>query len=267
MEFVGDFIKGILKKGKEYDQLVFEGEYSYDKKLENIEQFNSEDYSDNELKIKRWKGKGKERKFQEYLLKLLLEEITKEEYDDIIYEGDYLEGKKTGHGKIYNEKNGFMLYEGELLNCKRHGKGKLYDKKGILEIEGDFINDKADYKNGFIKEYDKNGKLFSETQYSDEIPLRAKHYNEEGNVILDYKDKEIKEYYDNGNLRKEGDYYAGYNGMTKEYYENGKILFEGEEKDNERWNGKIYGENGEIIDEIKDGKSLKNKDKEKKKKK
>ena len=127
-----------------------------------------------------------------------------------------------------------------------------------MEIEGDFIDDKYDNKNGFIKEY-KNGKLFSETQYLEGVPLRAKHYNEKGNVIMEYAEKWIKQYYDNGNLKIEGDYYAGFNGIMKKYYENGKLLFEGEAKENEWWNGKEYDENGEIIYEIKDGKSLKKK--------
>ena len=52
----------------------------------------------------------------------------------------------------------------------------------------------------------------------------------------------------------------------KEYYEKGKILFEGESKENARWNGKVYDENGEIIDEIKEGKSLKKRWREKRRK-
>ena len=72
-----------------------------------------------------------------------------------------------------------------------------------MKIEGDFINDEEDDKNGFIKEY-KEGILSTETEYLEEIPVRAKHYNEEGVLILDYKAKWIKTYYDNGNLKKKG---------------------------------------------------------------
>ena len=252
LKFEGEYINGLLKKGKEYEgnELIFEGEYFSKKKFENKEQFISRQH---ELYLNRWNGKGKKYDRDGYL----------------IYEGDYLEGEKTGFGKIYNNdvnmrlligKGDILNYEGELLKGKKHGKGKLYDNEGNLEIEGDFIDDKADYKNGFIKEYE-NGKLSTETEYSGGIPFRAKHYNKEGIVILEYKDKWIKEYYDNGNLKAEGEYYAGYIGIIKEYYENGKILFEGEVKDNVWWNGKVYDENGEIIDEIKDGKSLNNKDK------
>ena len=253
LEFEGEIINGELKKGKEYKdgELLFEGEYHFNSKIENSEQFISEylGYSSSEFSNQRWNGKGKDYNFS-------FKDIKDETY---IYEGDYLEGKKTGFGKIYVKKE-VLVYEGELLDGKLHGKGKLFDEEGNLKIEGDFIDDKADYKNGFIKEYE-NGKLSTETKYSGGIPLRAKHYNKEGIIILEYKDKWIKEYYDNGNLKAEGEYYAGYIGIIKEYYENGKILFEGEAKDNVWWNGKVYNENGEIIDEIKDGKSLNNKDK------
>ena len=112
-------------------------------------------------------------------------EINGKEIKDktLTYEGDYLEGKKTGFGKIYNNDE-VLIYEGELFDGKKHGKGKLYDDKGNLKIEGDFIDDKEDYKNGFIKVYE-NGKLFIETKYLEGIPLRAKHYNEEGIVIME----------------------------------------------------------------------------------
>ena len=40
-----------------------------------------------------------------------------------------------------------------IIKWYKKGKGKLFDEKGNLKIEGDFINDKEDDKNGFIKEY------------------------------------------------------------------------------------------------------------------
>ena len=106
-----------------------------------------------------------------------------------------------------------------------------------MKAEGDFLDDKLDEKNGFVKEY-VNEKSFIEIQYSEGASLRAKHYNEKSLVIIEYAEKWIKRYYDNGNIKIEEDYFAGFNGIMKEYYENGKILFEGESKENERWNGK-----------------------------
>ena len=51
----------------------------------------------------------------------------------------------------------------------------------------------------------------------------------------------------------------------KEYYDDGKLLFEGEYKCYKRYNGRIYDKNGKIIDEIKEFKSLKEKEDENKK--
>ena len=35
-----------------------------------------------------------------------------------------------------------MIFEGEYINGKRNGKGKEYDSNGNLEFEGEFINNK-----------------------------------------------------------------------------------------------------------------------------
>ena len=88
---------------KEYEgnENVFEGEYFSEIKIdEEILTIGDIDFMK-----KRWNGKGKEKRFKEYLTKIF-EEIIYEDYDNIVYEGDYLEGKKTGFGKIYNEKTG-----------------------------------------------------------------------------------------------------------------------------------------------------------------
>ena len=44
--------------------------------------------------------------------------------------------------------NGKLEYEGEYLNGKRHGKGKLYNYDGKLEYEGEYLNGE---KNGIGK--------------------------------------------------------------------------------------------------------------------
>ena len=46
--------------------------------------------------------------------------------DTLIFEGEYLNGKRNGKGKEYYY-NGTILFEGEFLNGKRNGKGKEYD--------------------------------------------------------------------------------------------------------------------------------------------
>ena len=47
-------------------------------------------------------------------------------------------GLKNGYGKEYNSKR--LIYEGNYLNDKRYGHGKIYDKDGIIVFEGEFIN-------------------------------------------------------------------------------------------------------------------------------
>ena len=43
-------------------------------------------------------------------------------------------------GKNKGENNSRLKYEGEYLNGKRNGKGKEYDEEGNLIFEGDYLN-------------------------------------------------------------------------------------------------------------------------------
>jgi len=40
------------------------------------------------------------------------------------FEGNYLNGKRSGKGKEYYDDNNILKFEGEYLNGKRNGKGK-----------------------------------------------------------------------------------------------------------------------------------------------
>ena len=71
-------------------------------------------------------------------------------YDKLIYEGDYLNGKRHGKGKEYRD-NGKLRFESEYLNGLRNGKGKEYNSEGKLEYEGEYLNGQ---RNGKGKEYD-----------------------------------------------------------------------------------------------------------------
>ena len=81
--------------------------------------------------------------------------------DKLIFEGEYLNGKRNGKGKEYNE-YGELIFEGEYLNGKKNGKGKEYDKKLKLEYEGEYLNGE---RNGKGKEYYCNGILKFEGEY------------------------------------------------------------------------------------------------------
>ena len=72
------------------------------------------------------------------------------------FEGEYLNGKKNGKGKEYD--NHILIFEGEYLNGKKNGKGKEYNCDNTIIFEGDYFNDKK--WNG--KGYDKNNNTIYE---------------------------------------------------------------------------------------------------------
>ena len=57
--------------------------------------------------------------------------------DGLIFEGEYLNGKRNGYGKEYDGK-GNLLYEGEYLNGEKNGKFKKYDEYGNILYEIDY---------------------------------------------------------------------------------------------------------------------------------
>ena len=100
-----------------------------------------------------------------------------DEYGRLIYEGEYLNGKRHGKGKEYKldyryvyvreaEADGiediyYLYYEGEYLNGQICGKGKEYNSNRHLIYEGEFLNGK---RHGKGKEY-QYGKLIFEGEY------------------------------------------------------------------------------------------------------
>ena len=78
--------------------------------------------------------------------------------DHLIYEGEYLNGKRNGKGKEFGNFHE-ILFEGEYLNGKRSGKGKeyyRYPNDRFVQFEGEYSNGE---KNGKGKEFIKEGKL------------------------------------------------------------------------------------------------------------
>ena len=113
----------------------------YSKYYQNILEIDLENFKNvsQKYKVDGINGKGKE-----YLIK----------NNRLIFEGEYLNGKRNGKGKEYND-NWLIKYEGEYLNGKRNGKGKEYYHDGILKFEGEYLNGKK--WNGKI--YDNKSKL------------------------------------------------------------------------------------------------------------
>ena len=169
--------------------------------------------------------------------------------DLLLFEGEYLNGKRNGKGKEY-DKDGKLIFEGEYLNGKRNGKGKEYNDDGILIFEGKYLNGKRwdgigyDKNNnivselkegkGAIKEYDKYGKLIFEGEY-----LNGERHGKG------------KEYYYDGTLKFDGEYLNG-----KRHYRDGEFIFEGEYLYGNKWNGKYYYLLNNNVIEIKNGKGL-----------
>ena len=59
----------------------------------------------------------------------------------LIFEGEYLDGKKwKGKVKEYHY-NGVLEFEGEYLDGKRNGKGKEYDDDKLI-FDGEYLNGK-----------------------------------------------------------------------------------------------------------------------------
>ena len=80
--------------------------------------------------------------------------------DQLIFEGEYLNGQRNGEGKEYQ--NNTLIFEGNYKNGKRNGKGKqynLFSKK--LIFEGEYLNNKE----LIGTQYDKNGNIIN-TEYN-----------------------------------------------------------------------------------------------------
>ena len=173
--FEGEYLYGNRRSGKEYvdnGNLMFEGEYLNEKRWngrrmcrlkdkfihENIKYeveilegklWNGKIYDSNNNIICDWKeGKGFIKEYNDY--------------GELRFEGEYLNGERNGKGKEYNY-NGKLQFDGEYLNGERNGKGKEYYKDGKLKFEGEYKNGK---RNGKGKEYNENnGDLIFEGEY------------------------------------------------------------------------------------------------------
>ena len=105
---------------------------------------------------------------------------------ELIFEGEYLNGKRNGMGKEYyynndrleiggenlnDMKDSYLIFKGEYFNDRRwNGEGKEYDTEDNLIFEGEFLNG---IRNGKGKEYYKN-KLIFEGEYLNGIRWNGK---------------------------------------------------------------------------------------------
>ena len=130
---------------------------------------------------------------------------------NIIYEGEFKNGKYYGTGKIYY-KNGNIKYNGEFKNNIFDGNGTFYNENGNIIYEGEFKENKY---NGFGKYYNKNGILKCEGEFIDN--------NLNGNGIY---------YYRNGFIYKGVFINNLFDGLGQLYDNNNKIFISGYWKQN-----------------------------------
>ena len=161
--------------------------------------------------------------------------------DELIYEGEYLNGKKNGKGKEYG-RYGEIIFKGYYLNGKRNGPGKEYDSEQFI-FEGNYLNGE---RNGKGKEY-KNGELKFEGEYlNGKRNGKGKEYKKgylifKGNYLNGEKHGIFKSYYDGKKFTYE-EYIHGkkIEERGKFYEENASLIFKGEYLNGEKWKGEGF---------------------------
>lgn len=102
------------------------------------------------------------------------------EWKDKTYIGAYVNGKRTGKGKLTGRDG--TVYEGDFVDGRRHGKGKLtWESAGGGTYEGEFLNNQSSGKG---KEMDSNG-----STYVGEFKEGFKH----GKGKMTYSDGKVEE--------------------------------------------------------------------------
>ena len=268
LEYEGEYSNGLRHgKGKKYKkqkELLFDGEFFEGKRWTGkaYDTINNNIY---ELK----NGKGFIREYYD---------DNNLFYENMLYEGDYLNGERHGKAKIYKknaayERNYFLMFEGEFKNGKmwsgkRYNSDKeiiyeLKDGKGYIEEDYDGIEYEGEYLNG-----EKNGKGV-EYYYDGSLQFEGRYLNGKRNGIgKEYKKSKLifegqyldgeqwnghKSIYDNDELIFEGELINHFKRKGKEYYK-GKLVFEGEYLVNRKWTGITYDEEGKILCKIFNGK-------------
>jgi antitoxin component YwqK of YwqJK toxin-antitoxin module len=97
------------------------------------------------------------------------------------YEGGFLNGEKHGKGTItvYNEFDN-KIFESEYINGISNGPGKEYDFQGEIIFLGEYSNGQ---KNGKGKEYYDGNLIFEGEYLNDERNGKGKKYYESANLI------------------------------------------------------------------------------------
>ena len=97
------------------------------------------EYEGEYVKNKKWNGKGYDENGN-IIYKLIRGngKVKEYKYCRLIFDGEYLNGKKNGKGKEYFL-DGYLKFEGDYLDGKRNGFGKEYNEYGDLIFDGTYI--------------------------------------------------------------------------------------------------------------------------------
>ena len=173
-----------------------------------------------------------------------------DQYDNIIFKGECLNGVKNGKGKEYIYE-GKLIFEGEYLNNLAHGRGKKFYNNGQVQLEGEYLYGRIwnikgyDINNNLIYEL-KNGKGFiKEFDYDNNIIY-------EGEYLYGLRNGKGKEYDEDENVKYEGEYLYDYRIKGKEYIK-GILKFDGKYLYNKKYDGKGFDDNGKVIYELING--------------
>ena len=166
---------------------------------------------------------------------------------NILYEGDFINGKFEGKGKYINRKQEY--YIGEFKEGLANGKGKIFYKNGNIKYDGEFING---YVEGKGKSFFENGDYYIGLWKNGLMNGKGKTYFPDGKISYDgdyvngLEEGFGKVFFENGG------YYIGQwkngfiDGKGIEYYSNGKIRYEGNfVRGKLEGNGKLIFENNE----------------------
>jgi len=199
----------------------------------------------------------------------------------------FVDGLENGLALEYNEngiivnlieyKKGFIVNREKInrrdKNGLKQGKWMYFYQDAIVRQEGTYRNDK---KNGYFKDYDKDGNLITVSKYIDdilqedvaelvELEVRTDYYpGGQVKTIASYKDGVPegvrREYSEDGIIKMAYIFSKGViigegimneegakDGVWKEYFSNGNLRAEGKYKDGKRIGGwKFYHENGNL---------------------
>ena len=116
---------------------------------------------------------------------------------------------KNEKGKKYDELSGELIFEGEYLNGKRNEKGKVYNRKGKLKYETELIDD---YERTVITDQDDN-KIKDLTNINNIIKEYFEYTNDaiifEGEYSKGNRNGEERLDFYYGGLRFEGEFLNG----------------------------------------------------------